>query len=276
MAILALGLLGIASACVTQGTHDGVVRERDGLRADRQRLETKVERLSASNESLGEERVALLDDMENLRENRETLARNVHRLERAKSELSESLRASEAAAASRSREISELQGTYEALVGDLESEVASGRIEIEQLRNGLRLNLSQGILFATGASRVRAEGRAVLVKVSARLRDLPHRIEVQGHTDDVPIRNPSKSRYPSNWELAAARASDVVRLLAESGVDPARMTAVSFGEYAPIASNETPEGRAQNRRIEIRLHEPVERVDATEPAAGAAAESATP
>jgi chemotaxis protein MotB len=94
----------------------------------------------------------------------------------------------------------------------------------------------------------------VLKKVAARVRELPHRVEVQGHTDDVPIREDARGRFPSNWELAAARASDVVRLLADDGVDPTRLIAVSYGEFAPVASNETDEGRARNRRIEIRLH----------------------
>jgi chemotaxis protein MotB len=88
-----------------------------------------------------------------------------------------------------------------------------------------------------------------LRKVGERLIALPNTIEVLGYTDDVPIGR----RYPSNWELAAARASSVVRLLAEVGVDPTKLRVVSRGEFAPVAPNDTAEGRALNRRIEIRL-----------------------
>jgi chemotaxis protein MotB len=73
---------------------------------------------------------------------------------------------------------------------------------------------------------------------------------VEGHTDDVPIKS---AAFPSNWELSAARAIAVVRFLQDQGVDPAKLAAAGYGEYQPIAGNDTPEGRAQNRRIEITL-----------------------
>jgi chemotaxis protein MotB len=76
---------------------------------------------------------------------------------------------------------------------------------------------------------------------------------VRGHTDSVPIRGGLASRYPSNWELAGARASHVVRYLAERGIDPRRLISLSRAEFEPIAPNDTPEGRQKNRRIEIAL-----------------------
>jgi chemotaxis protein MotB len=79
---------------------------------------------------------------------------------------------------------------------------------------------------------------------------------VQGHTDDVAIRGALAQRFPTNWELAAARAARVVRALEAGGVDPARLAAVSLGEHHPVVPNDTPEGRAENRRIEIRLIPP--------------------
>jgi chemotaxis protein MotB len=97
---------------------------------------------------------------------------------------------------------------------------------------------------------------------------VPNPVEVQGHTDDLPIRGRLAERFPSNWELGGARAARVVRLLGEHGVAPTRMRAVSFADTQPIASNETPEGRARNRRIEIRLL-PV-------PGSGPAGEAAVP
>ncbi|MGZ6078405.1 MAG: OmpA/MotB family protein, partial [Myxococcaceae bacterium] len=76
-------------------------------------------------------------------------------------------------------------------------------------------------------------------------------IDVQGYTDDVPIGPELKSRFPSNWELSTARATDVVRYLASKGVDKNLMSATGFGDTHPIASNSTAEGRQKNRRIEI-------------------------
>jgi chemotaxis protein MotB len=162
--------------------------------------------------------------------------------------------------------VQQLRSTYDGLVSDLQSEVASGRVQIEQLRDGLNVKLAQGVLFPSGSAQVGSEGADVLGKVAHRLLELPHRILVQGHTDDVPISGRLAERYPTNWELAGARAASVVRILAERGVPPERLAAVSLADTQPVASNATPEGKAANRRIEIRL--------IPAPGAGGAAETA--
>ena len=154
---------------------------------------------------------------------------------------------------SRSAEINKMKGTYDALVKDLEAEVASGHVQIEQLREGIRVNMAEEILFPSGSAELNEQGRGVLGKVAADLKDAAHLIAVLGHTDDVPISSRLKSRYPSNWELGGARATRVVRLFQEKGVDGVRLEAVSRGPFAPIAANQTAEGRSKNRRIEIRL-----------------------
>jgi chemotaxis protein MotB len=153
----------------------------------------------------------------------------------------------------REDKISKLQGTYDSLVAQLKDELASGQVQIEQLKEGLRVNLSQEILFPTGSAELDAQGRDVLRRVAFELAKVPHRIEVEGHTDNVPIRGNLAKTYPSNWELAGARAASVVRLFAEGGIDSDRLAAVSFGEEKPVASNASEEGRALNRRIEVRL-----------------------
>lgn len=149
--------------------------------------------------------------------------------------------------------ISQMQGTYDALVTELKDELSSGQVQIEQLRDGIRVNLAQEILFPTGSAELDARGRDVLARVSAQLAKVRHRIEVEGHTDDVSIRGTLAKRYPSNWELAGARAARVVRLFEEKGVTGSRLVAVSFGEKKPVASNLSEKGRARNRRIEVRL-----------------------
>lgn len=242
-AALLLGLL-LAPGCVTRGTYDEVVEERD-------RLAKQLARAQATTESLDVERVQLLEQMEDLRQERETLDRDVRRLSRTKAELSASLKRRETELAERNEELSRLRGTYDSLVQELEAEVAAGEIQIEQLREGLRLNVAQDILFASGSAQLNQSGQRVLRKVSEQLVKLGHEVEVQGHTDNVPVR--ANARFASNWELAAARATQVVRLFASQGVDPTRLRAVSFGEHHPVASNDTPEGRLRNRRIEIRL-----------------------
>src|SRR5262245_22151638 len=150
-------------------------------------------------------------------------------------------------------ELSSMRGTYDALLTELEQEVSAGQIQIQQLRDGIRVNLSQDILFATGSAQLDAQGRDVLTRVSAQLAKAGHRIEVEGHTDDVKIGGALARTYPSNWELAGARAASVVRLFEEKGLDRTRMAAVSFGQMRPVATNGDEAGRAKHRRIEIRL-----------------------
>jgi chemotaxis protein MotB len=241
---------GLASGCVTRGTFDEVVHERDGLSTDKRRLEERVRMLEASAESLDSERVALIEQMEALQQAHDTLDVDVRQLREAEKQLSDSLSQREAELATRNQEVNQLRGTYDGLVSDLESEVSAGQIAIQQLREGLRLDMQEDVLFASGSADVNKGGQGVLSKVAERLKSMPNRIVVSGHTDDVPIRT---ARFPSNWELASARATGVVRILAQRGVDATRLSAVSFGEFAPSASNDTPEGRLRNRRIEILL-----------------------
>jgi len=238
--VLLAGVLCASAGCVTRGTHREVVSERDKLLA-------QVADLERTNEALGGERVKLLDEMEDLRVARESLTAEVEQLEETRSRLAADLEDREA----KVEELSKLSGSYEGLVKDLESEVAAGQIQITQLREGLRLNLSQDILFRSGAASLEPYGVKLLMKVSSQLARHPQQVEVQGHTDDVPLSR--GARWETNWELAGARASQVVRLFEAEGVDPSRLRAVSYGSNAPVASNDSAEGRAKNRRIEIRL-----------------------
>jgi chemotaxis protein MotB len=259
----------LAVACVSPGRHGEVVDERDALAGENERLAQRVTLLEASNQSLSQERVDLISAVEDLRQEREELAAAVTSLQAAREELEESLRAREEALVVRREELASLRETYDGLVTDLQSEVASGRIQIEQLREGLRVNLSQEILFPLGSAELGAEGRRVLAAVAARLQDLANRVEVQGHTDDLAIHGRLARVYPSNWELGAARAASVVRLFEREGLASDRLVAVSFADTRPVAPNDTPEGRARNRRIEIRLA-PSEEPDPA-PAGGAPA-----
>jgi len=248
-ALVAPGLL-LSLACVGPGTHRRVVSERNRLADEKAQLAERVKLLEASNASLAVERVRLLEETEDLREKHDGLEEGVADLQRRHDALSESLAAREAELASRGEEVARLRGTYEGLVSDLEAEVQAGQIRIQQLRDGLLLHVSDEILFPSGSARLSVQGKDVLARVAGRLKQIPDRVEVQGHTDDVPI---STAIYPSNWELAAARATGVVRWLEAQGVGAHRLSGVSFGEHHPVSPNDTRAGRARNRRIEIRL-----------------------
>jgi hypothetical protein len=113
--------------------------------------------------------------------------------------------------------------------------------------------VSDDVLFASGSAKLDAIGRDVLVKVAEQIKQLEDYVEVRGHTDDRRIRGTLAKRFPTNWELAAARASRVVRLLESQGVAGDRLAAVSLAANEPVAPNDTSANRALNRRIEIRL-----------------------
>lgn len=136
---------------------------------------------------------------------------------------------------------------------ELETWVVAGLIKMELLKDGLHLVLSEEILFPTGSDELSDTGREVLTKLVEELEQLPYQIAVIGYTDNVPVGPRLAARYPSNWELAGARAASVVRLFQGAGVPAQQLLVISRGESQPIASNDTPEGRAENRRIEVRL-----------------------
>jgi chemotaxis protein MotB len=141
---------------------------------------------------------------------------------------------------------------YRQLTERLASMVQSGKLSVTIRRGRMVLLLANNILFDTGKTELREDGKAAIAEVAAVLKEIPNRqYLVTGHTDNVPL---SKgSRFKSNWELSTARAVEVVQVLQSSGVAPAQLAAAGYGEYDPVSSNEQEEGRALNRRIEIVL-----------------------
>lgn len=116
---------------------------------------------------------------------------------------------------------------------------------------GLVVVATEGLLFPTGSAELQLAGRQAIDAVAGPLAELPQPVEVEGHTDDVPI---VSATFPSNWELSTARAGRVLRELEVTHhVTPTRLSSAGYGEHRPVADNATPQGRAQNRRVEIVL-----------------------
>jgi len=127
------------------------------------------------------------------------------------------------------------------------------------MKNRLTMTMVDKIIFPSGSTVISKEGKAVLDKVISILKDVKDkRIQVEGHTDNVKIVSDLKKRYPTNWELSTARATEVVRYLQETGgINPTLLSATGYGEYQPVAPNDTDEGKHKNRRIEIVLLPPL-------------------
>ncbi|MDR5867529.1 flagellar motor protein MotB [Halomonas koreensis] len=129
---------------------------------------------------------------------------------------------------------------------------AQGQVKVETEARRVVVRIQERSTFPSGAARVLPPFAALLGEMSSVLSEVPGIIEVDGHTDDVPIRG---SRYASNWDLSAARASSVANLLLEDGrLDPERLVVRGFADTRPLTANETPEGRARNRRVEITIN----------------------
>ena len=222
---LAAFMVVVTTGCVSQGNYDSVVKERDALQ---------------------KENNALKLNMKLTRNQKEQVKQDLEATTEALVVTSEELQATK---------IKAMTATvlYDKLVNKLATEVESQQITIEQMQSGVNLNLPEGILFDSGSAVVKKSGEIVLHKLAKELWDVPYQTIVAGFTDNVPISKRLQEQFPSNWDLAASRATNVVMFLEESGIPKGQLVVVSLGENQPVASNDTKEGRAQNRRIEIRL-----------------------
>lgn len=132
----------------------------------------------------------------------------------------------------------------------IQKEELEDAIKVQVTETGIAIKIADPIGFESGSADVKPELFGVLRDIAGVINEAPTSIiRVEGHTDNVPIRT---ARFPSNWELSASRALNVVRYMAQNGgVDPARLSAIGYGEYRPIVPNTTAENRTMNRRIEI-------------------------
>jgi chemotaxis protein MotB len=153
------------------------------------------------------------------------------------------------------KEISALEKTRAEIEISLKEQIAQKNIKIEEIEGKLKVTFVDKILFDSGSVKIKPKGREVLLTLADSFKNNTEQsIVVEGHTDDVQIGLALQDRFPTNWELSTARATSVVRFLQEKGtIAPERLTASSFSFYKPVDTNETDEGRKQNRRIEIIL-----------------------
>jgi len=152
-------------------------------------------------------------------------------------------------------EIAKLKATYDSLQEKMKAEIKKGEIRLSQVGGRIRVDLIDKILFDSGSADLSKRGEEVLGRIGSVLTNVEDKqIQISGHTDDSPISDRLKEKFATNWELSVARAVTVVRFLSEHAkVAASRMVAAGYGQFHPIASNANPQGRAQNRRIEILL-----------------------
>jgi chemotaxis protein MotB len=135
-----------------------------------------------------------------------------------------------------------------AIERELEEDLAAERLELVEDRRGLVLAIPEAFSFETGRADLSAVAEQLMTRVAGVLVTLPNAVRVEGHTDDTPIHT---ARFTSNWDLSTARATRVVAFFIAAGIAPDRLSAAGYSEFHPRAANDTPEGRARNRRVDI-------------------------
>ena len=145
------------------------------------------------------------------------------------------------------QELKELQEKIEAYIAE---KGLAPRLQTELIDKGLLLKIKEGVLYAPGSADISPESSTIAVEISNLLiTDPPRSILIEGHTDNIPA---TSEDFPSNWELSSARAINFMKILLENdNLDPKKFSATGYGEYQPIAPNDTPEGRAENRRVSV-------------------------
>ena len=183
------------------------------------------------------------------------LSARLAELDQARTELEAAQAQLQSAVEQKEQALAELTRAQEELAQKLEQEIKKGDVLINQRAGQLVVELVDQILFDSGEAELNDQGKAVLKKVGETLLKVPDKVlEVGGHTDNVPISPKLVDRFPSNWELSTARATNVVRFLAdEVKVPGSRLVATGFSEFRPVTSNTTKSGRRKNRRIEVVL-----------------------
>jgi len=219
----------------------GIEERFNGLQAEKERLTAERNDLDARLNTLKEETNRTIEEQRN---------RNTE-LEGDKQMLGESIALLKK---SKEAEVKTVSKTYEEVFAVMKDEIEQGQIAITELQGKLTMDVLDKILFDSGQAEVKPEGLAVLKRVVEILITVTDKvIRIEGHTDNIPIAGTLAKRYPTNWELSAARALNVTHFLEKKGIDPSILSAAAFGEYQPVAENDTPEGRAKNRRIAIIL-----------------------
>ncbi len=231
--VLSAVALLLSTGCVSAAKFD--LAEKDLAERTKER-----DALAAQNDTLQKQVKSQSEEIDALKKSTEDLQVRVNEL---------------SPQAARAAQLEKATQTYQNLQKKLEKEIQEGQIQVKEMKDRLTVTMVDKVIFPSGSAEISKKGKEVLDKVITILKDVKDkRIQVEGHTDNVPIVSSLKKRFPTNWELSTGRATEVVRYLQEAGgLDPKQLSASGYGENQPVASNDTEEGRRKNRRIEIVL-----------------------
>ena len=144
--------------------------------------------------------------------------------------------------------IEHVEVTPDTVIAMLEAEIRSGKLQISMGARGLTISFTQAALFPSGEDVIAEDTYPSIQKIANAMKQIPNPVRMEGHTDAVPIHN---SRFRSNWELSAARSIALLELLTQFGVSRDRLSVAGYADTTPVDNNETEQGRAKNRRVDI-------------------------
>lgn len=266
MVVVAAAGWGALSGCVTKGTfeqlrieHDATLEQLEARNARVSQLEQENEAQKRSLENASKTERDLREAIADEQKRGTELAARIAKLERELATTIKDRTAMEASVADMTAALAELQkrkeqtearmAEYQALLQKFRGLIDAGKLSVKIVDGRMVVVLATDVLFGSGSASLSREGKDAVAEVAQLLASIPQRsFQIEGHTDNVPIRT---AQYPSNWELAAARSLTVLKAMLEAGMPADRISAAAFGDAKPAVSNETSEGRAQNRRIEI-------------------------
>jgi chemotaxis protein MotB len=227
--------------------------------------QNKINELEKQLVSVSEENKKLIENIENKNTEIEAcktinqnLTQNLQKLSGQSQKLKEDIDKQKSVLQLQDQVIKLLDDTKQSIESSLKDQISAMDIEIKQSDAQLKVVLLDQVLFDSGSVEIKKEGKKMLLVLAETLRkNKTTQIVVNGHTDNIPPGPSLRKRFPSNWELSAARAAAVVRFLQhEGGLAPEQLSLKAYGSYTPVASNQTEKGRTQNRRIEIILDQP--------------------
>ncbi len=242
-------VLAVSIACgPSQEEYDAQVAQVAELEGELEEANRRNQQAQEQIEVLTAENAAMTDRLR-------ALGEDVSQLQARSSQLTDDLETARQRAeelARRERQQQERLAAFRTMLCRFRAMIESNQLRVRIVRGRMVIELPSNILFRSGSATLSDEGEGALNQVANVLREIPNRaFQVAGHTDNEPIR---RSRFTSNWHLSSARALAVVDYLQEDGgVDGSHLSAAGYGQWAPVASNDTEEGRTENRRIEIVL-----------------------
>ncbi|UFS63634.1 OmpA family protein [Sulfurimonas sp. HSL-3221] len=249
----------LSSGCVMKSTHEATLQE---LNQTRVQLGSAQQTIKDQRDEIERNQAQIAKDREEIAKGKSQIEFNnveLSEMEMRKLQLQQDLEAARKELGASQEQLETMKQIeaetqkrneiYAQFVKELQKMIDGGQLTVSIEKGRIVINLPDEVLFASGSATVNKAGQEALAQIAKALAAFPdRRFQVEGHTDNVPIKS---ARFPSNWELSTARALSVVHLMIDEGVSADNVSAAGFGEFHPRATNETPEGRALNRRIEI-------------------------